>query len=173
MSSISTTPRTAPPAQEHPRDLYRRGLIAAHYPEVNTLLAGLPDGDMRWAGRMPAGVSPEGITDAHPATPDAETGEGTPGAGSSSLPRDPVSLRRRLAALTPSDRAGLLGELVRQQTAGIPGLGTAESVADQEHFADWGFSSFTALQLRNELLGNALEEELENGLDESPPQDGK
>jgi len=64
---------------------------------------------------------------------------------------DPSALRRHLAESPDADHEVLLLHLVRNRTATILALAADEAVGVGERFLDMGFSSFTALQLRNEL----------------------
>ncbi|NUS12511.1 MAG: erythronolide synthase, partial [Streptomyces sp.] len=60
-------------------------------------------------------------------------------------------LAARLAELGPQERAGVLLDLVRAQTAAVLGHETADSVGDDSVFFDVGFVSLTAVELRNRL----------------------
>ncbi|QLQ35705.1 type I polyketide synthase [Micromonospora robiginosa] len=62
-----------------------------------------------------------------------------------------AGLRRRLAGLTPADRRDALGELVRGEIAAVLGHGGADQVPHRRAFRDLGFTSLTAVELRNRL----------------------
>jgi len=81
---------------------------------------------------------------------------GHPGGGGGGTPLsapdlDPSALRRHLAEAPDAEHEALLLHLVRDRTATVLALGADEAVGVGERFLDMGFSSFTALQLRNEL----------------------
>ncbi|WP_316784276.1 HAD-IIIC family phosphatase [Streptomyces sasae] len=84
--------------------LHREGTLAADYPQVRGLLAGLPDTELPRAGRILARLGPDAVLAAHPGTPApllAVTGHGT------------------LSALTPALTAELArhGLLARVRTS--------------------------------------------------------
>ncbi|MBL1097383.1 type I polyketide synthase [Streptomyces coffeae] len=58
---------------------------------------------------------------------------------------------RRLAAMSPEERARTLLELVTGQTAAVAGHGSAGAVAAERTFREIGFDSLSALELRNQL----------------------
>ncbi|GAB3085375.1 type I polyketide synthase [Micromonospora schwarzwaldensis] len=60
-------------------------------------------------------------------------------------------LRRRLAGLTPAEQQDALGELVRSEIAAVLGHGGADQVPHRRAFRDLGFTSLTAVELRNRL----------------------
>ncbi|MFI2712293.1 type I polyketide synthase [Micromonospora sp. NPDC018662] len=62
-----------------------------------------------------------------------------------------AALRRRLADLTPADQQDILGELVRAEIAAVLGHGGADQVPHRRAFRDLGFTSLTAVELRNRL----------------------
>ncbi|MFF5221542.1 type I polyketide synthase, partial [Micromonospora sp. NPDC000212] len=61
------------------------------------------------------------------------------------------ALRRRLADLTPADQRDALGELVRAEIAAVLGHADADRVPHRRAFRDLGFTSLTAVELRNRL----------------------
>jgi acyl transferase domain-containing protein len=61
--------------------------------------------------------------------------------------------RERLAAADDEDRDQVLTELVLTGAAAVLGLGTPAELDTLTPFADVGFTSFTALELRNLLCG--------------------
>jgi len=105
--------------------------------------------DADWAAAGPAALLrrlPEAqpFVTGHP----AGGGGGTP---LSAPDLDPSALRRHLAEAPDAEHEALLLHLVRDRTATVLALGADEAVGVGERFLDMGFSSFTALQLRNEL----------------------
>ncbi|MEV6166546.1 type I polyketide synthase [Streptomyces sp. NPDC052052] len=72
-------------------------------------------------------------------------------AGLPTLPLEPESLRLLLAKSPAGDRERLLLRLVRERTSIVLDRGAHDTVGADERFLDMGFSSFMALQLRNEL----------------------
>jgi len=66
-------------------------------------------------------------------------------------PDDAAQLARRLAETAPEDRERLLADLVRTIAAGVLGHASAAEVRMDGTFAELGFDSLTALQLRNGL----------------------
>ncbi|HKS48243.1 MAG TPA: type I polyketide synthase, partial [Amycolatopsis sp.] len=61
--------------------------------------------------------------------------------------------RRRLTAVADDDQLALVSELVRTQVANMMGLAGAGSVGPELAFRDLGFTSMTAVELRNRLGG--------------------
>jgi acyl carrier protein len=61
------------------------------------------------------------------------------------------SLARRLAATAPEERAGVLRELVRAETAAVLGLASPSAVGLDRAFKEMGFDSLAAVELRNRL----------------------
>ncbi|MGC7102578.1 SDR family NAD(P)-dependent oxidoreductase [Amycolatopsis lurida] len=59
--------------------------------------------------------------------------------------------RRRLAGVAEAEREQMLLELVRTQVAGVLGFTEPETIGAGRAFADLGFDSLTALELRNRL----------------------
>ncbi|WBC15801.1 SDR family NAD(P)-dependent oxidoreductase [Micromonospora sp. WMMA1998] len=62
-----------------------------------------------------------------------------------------TTLRGRLAALTPAERRDTLGDLVRAEIAAVLGHADAEAVPHRRAFRDLGFTSLSAVELRNRL----------------------
>jgi NAD(P)-dependent dehydrogenase (short-subunit alcohol dehydrogenase family)/acyl carrier protein len=60
-------------------------------------------------------------------------------------------LRRRLTAMTESERKRALLDLVRSEVAAVLGRGDAESIDVSRAFKDIGFDSLTGVELRNRL----------------------
>jgi polyketide synthase 12 len=61
------------------------------------------------------------------------------------------ALAQKLADLSPEDQHGVLLDLVRSHMATVLGLPTVESIAPDMAFAELGFDSLTAVELRNRL----------------------
>jgi len=59
---------------------------------------------------------------------------------------------RRLASMTPEQRASAITELVRGRAAAVLGLASPASVEQDTAFRDMGFDSLTAVDLRNQLV---------------------
>ncbi|MGW2268444.1 SDR family NAD(P)-dependent oxidoreductase, partial [Streptomyces koyangensis] len=64
---------------------------------------------------------------------------------------DATSFTARLAALDPSERRQAVLDLVRGHAATVLGHASAEAVDPQQGFTDLGFSSLTAVEIRNRL----------------------
>ncbi|WP_435865409.1 SDR family NAD(P)-dependent oxidoreductase, partial [Streptomyces malaysiensis] len=62
-----------------------------------------------------------------------------------------ASLRSRLTGLSPAERAHTLKELVRGHVAQVLGYSRESEVADDRAFQDLGFTSLSAVDLRNRL----------------------
>ncbi|ATO13294.1 polyketide synthase [Micromonospora sp. WMMA2032] len=62
-----------------------------------------------------------------------------------------TTLRGRLAALTPAERRDTLGDLVRAEIAAVLGHDDADAVPARRAFRDLGFTSLSAVELRNRL----------------------
>ncbi|WP_234332475.1 SDR family NAD(P)-dependent oxidoreductase [Streptomyces sp. NRRL F-5650] len=62
-----------------------------------------------------------------------------------------AGLRHRLARLTPAERQEALYSLVRERIATVLGLGSPEGIETNRPFRDLGFTSLTAVELRNQL----------------------
>ncbi|WP_455768999.1 type I polyketide synthase [Micromonospora chersina] len=62
-----------------------------------------------------------------------------------------TALRRRLAGLAEAEQLDALGELVRAEVAAVLGHGGADQVPPRRAFRDLGFTSLTAVELRNRL----------------------
>jgi len=67
------------------------------------------------------------------------------------LADDPAELRRQLDQLTAEESESLLLELVRTRAATVLDHPSTEAIGPESLFADLGFSSFTAIQMRNAL----------------------
>ncbi|GGM75268.1 hypothetical protein GCM10012275_52450 [Longimycelium tulufanense] len=61
------------------------------------------------------------------------------------------SLAQRLAEMSPTERHGMVLNLVREETAFVLGHGTGDSVDPEQPFKELGFDSLTAVELRNHL----------------------
>ncbi|KIX73404.1 hypothetical protein SF12_19840 [Streptomyces sp. MBRL 601] len=64
---------------------------------------------------------------------------------------DATSFTARLAALDPSERRQAVLDLVRGHAATVLGHASAEAVDPEQGFTDLGFSSLTAVEIRNRL----------------------
>ncbi|MFI2652869.1 SDR family NAD(P)-dependent oxidoreductase, partial [Micromonospora fulviviridis] len=62
-----------------------------------------------------------------------------------------TALRRRLAGLVEAEQLDALRELVRAEVAAVLGHGGADQVPPRRAFRDLGFTSLTAVELRNRL----------------------
>src|SRR5262245_60929187 len=62
-----------------------------------------------------------------------------------------TALVDRLAALPEQDRLGLLVDLVRTEAAAVLGHATPDPIGARQEFNDQGFTSLTAVELRNRL----------------------
>ncbi|MEU2634612.1 type I polyketide synthase [Micromonospora fulviviridis] len=62
-----------------------------------------------------------------------------------------TALRRRLAGLVEAEQLDTLHELVRAEVAAVLGHGGADQVPPRRAFRDLGFTSLTAVELRNRL----------------------
>ncbi|MDN0195768.1 type I polyketide synthase [Streptomyces sp. S.PNR 29] len=60
-------------------------------------------------------------------------------------------LRRRLAEMTPAERQETLHALVRERIAEVLGHGSPDGIETDRPFRDLGFTSLTAVELRNQL----------------------
>ncbi|MFC8906853.1 SDR family NAD(P)-dependent oxidoreductase, partial [Micromonospora sp. NPDC057140] len=61
------------------------------------------------------------------------------------------ALRHRLAGLTDAEQLDALRDLVRAEVAAVLGHGSADQVPAERAFRDLGFTSLTAVELRNRL----------------------
>ncbi|MER7335957.1 type I polyketide synthase, partial [Micromonospora sp. NPDC000119] len=77
-----------------------------------------------------------------PQVTDAATADRVAGAG---------ALRHRLAGLSEPEQLDLLRDLVRGEVAAVLGHGSADQVPAERAFRDLGFTSLTAVELRNRL----------------------
>jgi acyl carrier protein len=59
--------------------------------------------------------------------------------------------RAEVTALTPALREASLLDLVREHAADVLGHGSADAIDAEANFLEIGFSSFTALEVRNRL----------------------
>ncbi|QSY50319.1 MULTISPECIES: type I polyketide synthase [Streptomyces] len=64
---------------------------------------------------------------------------------------DASVLRQKLTGLSEAERRRTLLELVRGQVAGVLGYGSADAVDPERGFSELGFSSLTAIEMRNRL----------------------
>ncbi len=62
-----------------------------------------------------------------------------------------TGLRERLSGVSDADRAAVLVELVRAETAGVLGHAGPEVISEEQAFGALGFDSLTAVELRNRL----------------------
>ncbi|HTJ38477.1 MAG TPA: beta-ketoacyl synthase N-terminal-like domain-containing protein [Dactylosporangium sp.] len=107
--------------------------------------------DIDWAALEPAAVGP--LARALP-----ELGHhGRAGLGRAA--DDAESLRRRLAGADAGERRAIVLDVVRTRAADVLGHASADAIDETGDFLDLGFSSFTALELRN-LLAEATGLEL-------------
>ncbi|MFF4113444.1 SDR family NAD(P)-dependent oxidoreductase [Streptomyces sp. NPDC001714] len=65
--------------------------------------------------------------------------------------RTPGSWRQRLAAVAPPERAPLLAELIRAEIAAVLGFTDPSTLPVERSFAELGFDSLSAVQVRNRL----------------------
>ncbi|MFF2045630.1 type I polyketide synthase [Kitasatospora sp. NPDC058170] len=118
---------------------------------VDRLAAVLPElTAWRRSGRAPAADQGAG-----PATGHADgSGSAPAGPSADAATADTAAadaLRAELAALAPAERAAALLALVRLHAAAVLGHESPEELGTGENFLDAGFTSFTALELRNRL----------------------
>ncbi|MGB2572584.1 SDR family NAD(P)-dependent oxidoreductase, partial [Micromonospora citrea] len=92
------------------------------------------------AARQPDPLLRELLT--APQVTDAATAERATGGG---------ALRQRLAGLTEAEQLTALRDLVRAEVAAVLGHGSADQVPAARAFRDLGFTSLTAVELRNRL----------------------
>ncbi|MYX97726.1 acyltransferase domain-containing protein, partial [Streptomyces sp. SID486] len=85
-----------------------------------------------------------------------------PGPATAAEPAGTEPLRRRLAAAPPAERAALLTDLIRAQTAAVLGHAGPEDVEPDAVFLEIGMDSVSAAELRN-ALGRALGRDLPAG----------
>ncbi|WP_374212843.1 SDR family NAD(P)-dependent oxidoreductase [Frankia sp. CiP3] len=76
---------------------------------------------------------------------------GRRGAAVSAEGRGRASLTDRMSALRPDERVRTMADLVRREAAAVLGHRGADQVGATQAFADLGFTSLTAVELRNRL----------------------
>ncbi|MCK9931125.1 acyl carrier protein [Frankia sp. Mgl5] len=104
------------------------------------------------SARLPAGSEAGAAQDAEPEPAGSENaGPGDSGLENAETDDAGQELRARLAELPAAERPARLIELVRAQAAAVLGHADTDEVGPDSAFFDIGFSSLTAVELRNRL----------------------